>query len=68
MHFHTRRYILQIYGHTTTHFQFQLLYGRSVTVGRKNMIGDTCKGSRTLLASLYNDAGTPANECSPTKF
>ncbi len=27
-----------------------------------------CKGSRTLLARLYRDAGTPATECSPTKF
>ncbi len=28
-----RQYILRIYGHTRTHFQ--LLYGMSVTIGRK---------------------------------
>ncbi len=26
------------------------------------------KGSGTLLVRLYKDAGTPAIECSPTKF
>ncbi len=28
----------------------------------------TGKGSGTLLVRLYKDAGTPAIECSPTKF
>ena len=37
-------------------------------------VGEFCeceyhfKGSGTLLVRLYKDAGTPATECSPTKF
>ncbi len=40
------------------------LYIQAFPIGEKQFI----KGSGTLLVRLYKDAGTPAIECSPTKF